>query len=129
MYHQHIPDSNLKTLQQAVQVLKSIYERQITAISNESNYKLLETEKENATWQERDERNQRIREGLASTEGKLAELHKMADLVGTFETLVSASVKYYNDDPDGIGKCPTCNRVFQYTEKEALEIVTALEQF
>ena len=75
MYHQHIPDSALKTLQQAVQVLKSIYERQITSLSNESNYKLLETEKDNATWQERDERNQRIRVVLASTESKWAELH------------------------------------------------------
>lgn len=120
MYHQHIPDNSLKTLQQGIQVLKSIYERQITTISNERNYKLLETEKENATWQERDERNQRIREGLASTESKLAELHKMNDLVNTFETLVSASVKYYNDDPDGIGKCPTCSRVFE-KEQETVE--------
>ena len=119
MYHQHIPDSALKTLQQGIQVLKSIYERQITSVSNERNYKLLETEKENATWQERDERCQRIREVLASTEDKLAELHKMADLVGTFETLVSASVKYYNNDPDGIGKCPTCSRVFEKEQEIA----------
>ena len=120
-YHQHIPDTALKTLQQAVQVLKSMHERQINAISNERNYKLLETEKENATWQERDERNQRIRDAMSSTESKLAELHKMADLVGTFETLVSASVKYYNDDLDGIGKCPTCSRVFEYKEEETVE--------
>lgn len=118
MYHQHIPDSNLKTLQQGIQVLKSIYERQIVTVSNERNYKLLETEKENATWQERDERNQRIREVMSSTESKLAELHKMEDLVTTFETLVSASVKYYNDDPDG--KCPTCSRVFE-KEQETVE--------
>lgn len=118
MYHQHIPDSNLKTLQQAVQVLKSIYERQINAISNERNYKLLETEKENATWQERDERSQRVRDAMSSTEGKLAELHKMEDLVTTFETIIAASVKYYNDDPDG--KCPTCNRVFE-KEQETVE--------
>ena len=120
MYHQHIPDNELKTLQQAVQVLKSIHERQINAISNERNYKLLETEKENATWQERDERSQRMRDAMSSTEGKLAELHKMTDLVNTFETLVSASVKYYNDDPDGIGKCPTCSRVFE-KEQETVE--------
>ena len=120
-YHQHIPDTALKTLQSAVQVLKSMHERQINAISNERNYKLLEGEKENATWQERDERNQRIRDAMSSTESKLAELHKMADLVGTFETLVSASVKYYNDDLDGIGKCPTCSRVYEYKEEEPAE--------
>jgi hypothetical protein len=111
MYQQYIPDSSLKTLQQAVQVLKQLYERQITAISNERNYKLLETEKENATWQERDERNQRMREALSSTEPKLAELHKMADIVGTLETLVSASVKYYNDDAGET--CPVCTKVFE----------------
>ena len=120
-YHQHIPDPALKTLQAAIQVLKSMQERQINGISNERNYKLLEVEKENATWQERDERNQRIRDAMSSTEGKLVELHKMADLVATFETLVAASVKYYNDDLDGIGKCPTCSRVYDYEEKETIE--------
>ncbi len=118
MYQQYIPDSSLKTLQQAVQVLKQLYERQITGISNERNYKLLETEKENATWQERDERNQRMREALSSTEPKLAELHKMADLVSTLETLVSASVKYYNDDAGET--CPVCTKVFE-KEVETVE--------
>lgn len=115
MYQQYIPDSSLKTLQQAVQVLKQLYERQITGISNERNYKLLETEKENATWQERDERNQRMREALSSTEPKLAELHKMSDIVSTLETLVSASVKYYNDDAGET--CPVCTKVFEKKEE------------
>ena len=120
MYQQYIPDSSLKTLQQAVQVLKQLYERQIIGISNERNYKLLETEKENATWQERDERVSRMREAMTSTESKLAELHKMNDLVNTFETLVSASVKYYNKDAGET--CPVCTKVF---EKE----VETTEQF
>lgn len=126
-YHQHIPDSSLKTLQQAVQVLKNIHERQITTISNERNYKLLEVEKPNASWQERDDRTQRIREAISSTEDKLAELHKLNDLVNTFETLVSASVKYYNDDPDGIGKCPVCSRTFELKEVAAFDEI--VEQF
>lgn len=119
MYQQYIPDSSLKTLQQAVQILKQLHERQITGISNERNYKLIETEKENATWQERDERNQRMREALSSTEPKLAELHKMADLVGTLETLVSASVKYYNNDAGET--CPVCSKVFETKEVETVE--------
>ena len=115
MYQQYIPDSNLKTLQQAVQVLKQLYERQIIGISNERNYKLLETEKENATWVERDERNQRMREALLSTEPRMAELHKMVDLISTFETLVSASVKYYNTDAGET--CPVCTKVFEKKEE------------
>ena len=111
MYQQYIPDHALKTLQQAIQVLKQLYERQITAISNERNYKLLETEKENATWQERDERVSRMREAMTSTDSKLAELHKMGDLVSTLETLVSASVKYYNADAGET--CPVCTNVFE----------------
>jgi hypothetical protein len=111
MYQQYIPDSSLKTLQQAVQVLKQLYERQITGISNDRNYKLLEAEKENASWVERDERNQRMREALSSTDSKLAELHKMADIVNTFETLVSASVKYYNTDAGET--CPVCSKAFE----------------
>ena len=115
MYQQYIPDSSLKTLQQAVQVLKQLYERQITGISNERNYKLLEGEKENATWQERDERNARLREAMTSTESKLAELHKMNDLVNTLETLVSASVKYYSNDAGET--CPVCTKVFEKKEE------------
>ena len=122
MYQQYIPDSSLKTLQQAVQVLKQLHERQITGISNDRNYKLLEAEKEGATWQEREDRNQRLREAMTSTESKLAELHKMSDLVNTLETLVSASVKYYNDDAGET--CPICSRVYEHKEFE--EIV---EQF
>lgn len=121
MYHQHIPDAQLKTLQQAVQMLKLMHERQIATLSNERNYKLLEAEKENATWQERDERSQRIRDAMSSTEGKLAELHKMTDLVNTFETLVSASVKYYNDDIDNI--CPTCNHVYNNKEEKTADFL------
>ena len=119
MYHNYIPEKALQTLQQAIQVLKTVHERQITNISNDRNYKLLETEKENATWQERDERNQRMREAMTSTDSKLAELHKMADLVSTFETLVSASVGYYNDDAEGT--CPICTKVFENKEIEIAE--------
>ena len=115
MYQQYIPDHALKTLQQAVQVLKQLHERQITGISNDRNYKLLEAEKEGATWQERDDRNQRLLSAMTSTESKLAELHKMADLVSTFETLVSASVKYYNTDAEET--CPVCSKVFETKEE------------
>ena len=119
MYHNFIREKTLHTLQQAIQVLKTVHERQITSISNERNYKLLETEKDNATWQERDERNQRLREAMTSADSKLAELHKMADLVSTFETLVSASVGYYNDDAGET--CPICNKVFETKEVENVE--------
>ena len=115
MYHNYIPEKALQTLQQAIQMLKNMHERQITGISNDRNYKLLETEREGATWQERDDRNQRLREALSSSEPKLAELHKMNDLVNTLETLVSASVAYYNDDAGGT--CPICTKVFEKKEE------------
>jgi len=118
MYHNYIPEKALQTLQQAIQMLKSVHERQITSISNDRNYKLLEAEKEGATWQERDDRNQRLREAITSTESKLAELHKMTDLVSTFETLVSASVGYYNDDAGGT--CPICTKMFETKEVETV---------
>jgi len=119
MYHNYIPEKALQTLQQAIQVLKQLHERQITGISNDRNYKLLEVEKEGATWQERDDRNQRLREAITSTESKLAELHKMSDLVNTLETLVSASVTYYNDDVGGT--CPICTKVFEAKEVQNTE--------
>jgi len=117
MYHNHIAEPALQTLQQAVQILRQINERQITSVSNERNYKLLEREKEGATWQERDERTQRIREAMISSESKLAELHRISDFINTFETLVSASVSYYNDETI----CPICNKAFEVKDAETVE--------
>ncbi|NBO54433.1 MAG: hypothetical protein EBU84_07525 [Actinobacteria bacterium] len=107
MYHSFIKEDKLRNLQAAISTLRSIYEREINTVANQRNYKILESEKPDATWQERDEIQRIKRETFVASEQKLKDLHTMSDLIATFETLVAASTGYYNDSD----ACPLCKKV------------------